>query len=90
METIVHDVARHGTPECVERELWRSCTHKHLACGGTFLCKKECEKTPPFKRDVEQKTYPMRRGKIQKDGTIVWEEDDENEQSEEKETKQSC
>ncbi len=78
METIVHDVAKHGTPECVEQELWRSCAHKHLACGGSFWCKKECEKAHPVKRDVEQKTYPMRRGKIQKDGTIVWEEDHES------------
>lgn len=75
METIIHDVARRGTPECVEQELWRTCTHKHLACGGTFWCKKECEKVnEPAKRSYEQKTYPVRKGKVQDDGTIVWEE----------------
>lgn len=79
METIVHDVSKHGTPECVEQELWRSCTHKHLACGGTYWCKKECEmKSEPAKRECEQKIYPVIKGKVLENGTIVWEEDHES------------
>ena len=76
MNVIIHDVAKHGTSECVEHELWKNCTHKHLACGGSYWCKKECENPTQDKRECEQKIYPMRKGKVQEDGTIVWEEEE--------------
>lgn len=76
MDKIIHDVAKHGTPECVEQELWKKCTHKHLACGGTYWCKKECENPTQAKRECEQKIHPVKRGKVQEDGTITWEEEE--------------